>query len=137
MDYKYYKHKPRTEEKNMRMKITKNEWKTYSIEYYCNLGRQANRGKRDNSKCMTNRIVFFVIQCNIIVISVSNIYVPTSSHVQKKTIKSKQMHPHLDSKVHIHTHFSSNKCSLKPITCSLWGRFRESQTQKTAVSWGC
>lgn len=70
--------------KNMRMKITKNEGKTYSIEYYCNLGRQANRGKRDNSKCMTNRIVFFVIQCNIIVISVSNIYVPTSFHVQKK-----------------------------------------------------
>lgn len=137
MDYKYYKHKPRSEEeKNMRMKITKNEGKTYSIEYYCNLGRQG-KGERDNSKCMTNRIVFFVIQCNIIVISVSNIYVPHPLTYRKKTIKSKQMHPHLDSKVHIHTHFSSNKCSLKPITCSLWGRFQERQTvtdRQTAVS---
>lgn len=91
--------KPRGKVESMRMKITKNEGKTYSIEYNCNLKAGSQAGEKGHSKCMTNRIV--LLYSVIIVISVSNIYVPlTHIHNNKKVNK---MHPHLDSTTQIHT----------------------------------
>lgn len=99
--------KPRGKVESMRMKITKNEAKTYSIEYNCNLKAGSQAGEKGHSKCMTNRIV--LLYSVIIVISVSNIYVPlTHIHNNKRSKQNASSFRHYNT----NTHFSSKKCSL-------------------------